>query len=106
MLSVFLILIYISYYFQLRSVQRLPTSRRALLARLGDSLRPKEVKDLVTLDTINAFCGGPVPTPKAHRLQAYTHRRKFLLLAYPSSISILVLTLVIVFLCFLFQKWT
>ena len=54
-------------------------------------LDQRKCKDLVTLDTIHAFCGGPMPTPETCRLQAYTHRRKFLLLAYLSSISILVL---------------
>ena len=42
---------------------------------------------MITLDTLHSYCSGPVPTPEAHRLNAYSHWRKFLHLGsfLPSS---------------------
>ena len=60
--------------------------------------KQRKWKDLVILDTIHAFYGGPMLTPIARQLQAYTHRRKSSLLVYPSGISI------IVSLCFFFRN--
>ena len=36
--------------------------------------------DIITLDTLHAYCGGSEPTPVARRLNAYSHRRKLHLL--------------------------
>lgn len=66
--------------------------------------KQRKWKDLVILDTIHAFYGGPVLTPIARQLQAYTHRHKSSLLVYPSGISIIVLTPSIVSLCFVFRN--
>ncbi|KAK9988496.1 hypothetical protein SO802_028735 [Lithocarpus litseifolius] len=37
----------------------------------------RRFKDLITLDTLHAYCGGPEPTPAARRLNAYSRRRNF-----------------------------
>ena len=34
-------------------------------------------KDIVTLDTLHAYCGGPKPMLAARRLKDYSCRRKF-----------------------------
>ena len=36
----------------------------------------RKCKDLITLDTLHAYCGGPKPTPVARRLNTYSRRRK------------------------------
>ena len=36
-------------------------------------------RDLVTLDTLHTYCGGPVPTPIARKLNSYSRHRKCLL---------------------------
>ena len=36
----------------------------------------QKCRDLITLDTLHLYCGGPEPTPKAHRLDEYCRRRK------------------------------
>ena len=34
-------------------------------------------RDLVTLDTLHTYCGGPVPTPIARKLNSYSCRREY-----------------------------
>ena len=34
--------------------------------------------DLITLDTLYAYCGGPEPIPEARRINAYSRRREFI----------------------------
>ena len=41
----------------------------------------RRCRDLITLNTLHAYCGGPKPTPATRRLNAYSHRRKFLYLS-------------------------
>ena len=41
-------------------------------------LDERKCRDLITLDTLQAYCGGPEPTPKARRLNAYSRRCKFI----------------------------
>ena len=36
-------------------------------------------KDLITLDTLHAYCGGPVPTPAARKLNSYSRHCEYLL---------------------------
>ena len=36
----------------------------------------RKCRDLITLDTLHAYCSGLEPTPAAHRLNTYSHRRK------------------------------
>lgn len=58
-------------------------------------------KGLVNLDTLHAFCGGPMPMPIARRLHAYTRRSKLYPCSSLSSIPSTILNHSIVFL----QKW-
>ena len=41
-------------------------------------LDERKCQDLITLDTLHAYCGGPEPTLAARRLNAYSRRRKFI----------------------------
>ena len=34
-------------------------------------------RDLITLDTLHAYCGGLVPTPAARKLNSYSRRREY-----------------------------
>lgn len=39
-------------------------------------------KDLIALNTLHAYCGGPEPMHAARRLNTYSRQRKFLLLGF------------------------
>ena len=39
----------------------------------------RKCRDLITLDTLHAYCGDPVPTPVARRLNSYSRCREYLL---------------------------
>ena len=38
----------------------------------------RKCRDLITLDTLYTYCGGPEPTLEARRLNAYSCRHKFI----------------------------
>ena len=40
-------------------------------------LSQRKWKDLVIADTLLAYCGGPKPSLTAHRLNVFSHGRKF-----------------------------
>ena len=42
----------------------------------------RKCRDLITLDTLHAYYGGPVPTPAARKLNTYSRRCKFLFLSF------------------------
>ena len=52
----------------------------------------RKCKDLITLDTLHAYCGGPEPTPATRRLNTYSRRCKFLFLCF-------FLPVVLIFVC-------
>ena len=37
----------------------------------------RKCRDLITLDTLHAYCGVPEPMPATRRLNSYSHRHKF-----------------------------
>ena len=39
-------------------------------------LEQRKCRDLINLDTIHLYCGGPEPTPEARKLGEYSRRRK------------------------------
>ena len=39
-------------------------------------LEQRMCRNLINLDTIHLYCGGPKPTPEAQKLGEYSHRRK------------------------------
>ncbi|KAL4609977.1 hypothetical protein ACB092_08G019100 [Castanea dentata] len=49
---------------------------------LSNPLEVKGWKDLVTLDSLHAFCGGSIPTDKAKQLDVQARLKKF---SFPSS---------------------
>lgn len=61
----------------------------------------RKCRDLITLDTLHAYCGGPEPTLAARCLYSYSRWRKFLLSSSRRFSSVFYLTFVI---CPL-QKW-
>ena len=42
----------------------------------------RKCRDLITLNTLHAYYGGPVPTPVACKLNTYSRRHKFLFLCF------------------------
>ena len=52
-------------------------NRRVFLGAFRIPLGQRKWKDLVTLETFHAFCGGPEPTVEARWLDAYACRCKF-----------------------------
>ena len=42
----------------------------------------RKCRELITLDTLHAYCGGLVPMPIAHKLNTYSQWRKFLFLSF------------------------
>ena len=43
-------------------------------------LEERSCRDLITLDYLHAYCGGPVPTPEARRLEELSRHREYLTL--------------------------
>ena len=41
-------------------------------------LEERKCRDLITLDTIHLYCGGPEPSPEARRLEEFSRRRKYI----------------------------
>ena len=41
-------------------------------------LDERKCRDLITLDTIHLYCGGPEPSPEARRLEEFSRRRKYI----------------------------
>jgi len=39
-------------------------------------LEDRKCRDLITLDTIHLYCGGPEPSAEARRLEEFAHRRE------------------------------
>ena len=39
-------------------------------------LEERKCRDLVTLDTIHLYCGGPEPSAEARKLEEFSRRRK------------------------------
>ena len=52
----------------------------------------RKCRDLITLDTLHAYSGGPVLTLAARKLNTYSRRRKFLFLYF-------FLPVVLIFIC-------
>ena len=44
-------------------------------------LDQRKCQDLITLDTLHAYCGGLESTPVVRKLNAYSHRRKYPLIS-------------------------
>ena len=45
-------------------------------------LEERSCRDLITLDYLHAFCGGPEPTPEARRLEEFSRHREYLTLIF------------------------
>ena len=41
-------------------------------------LEERKCRDLITLDTIHLYCGGPDPSPEARRLEEFSRRREYI----------------------------
>jgi len=52
----------------------------------------RKCRDLITLDTLRAYCGGPVPTPVARKINSYSRRREYLLFTFVVLFLLLFLT--------------
>ena len=52
----------------------------------------RKCRDLITLDTLHAYCDGPVSTLATCKLNTYSRRRKFLFLSF-------FLPVVLIFVC-------
>ena len=52
-------------------------------------LEERKCRDLITLDTIHLYCGGPEPSPEARRLEEFSRRREYIspwLFGYPRQL--------------------
>jgi len=64
----------------------------------------RKCKDLITLGTLHAYCGGPVPMPTARKINIYSHRCKFLFLCLLLGV-ILFLFAYLTSVSYPLQKW-
>ena len=46
---------------------------------LGFPLEQRKCRDLITLDTLHLYCGGPEPTAEARKLEEFSRQRKWTL---------------------------
>ena len=57
--------------------------QKAFIRRVPEiPFEERKCKDLITLDILHAYCGGPVSMPAACKLNTYSCQRKFLLLYF------------------------
>ena len=69
----------VPFFFFLASARPCITDEHEAFIRwvLDISFEEQKCKDLITLDTLHAYCGGPKLTPITRRLNEYSHCRKF-----------------------------
>ena len=62
---------------------RITDEQEAFIHQVLEILFDKQkCRDLITLDMLHIYCGGPEPMPAARRLNAYSRRCKSLLLCF------------------------
>ena len=63
-------------------------------------LDQRKCRDLITLDTLHAYCGGPMPTTEAHGLNNYSRSRKLSILSLHIFLSACLMpSLVLILIC-------
>ena len=71
------------YLFSASVCSRITDEQKAFIRQVLDiPFDERRCKELITLDTLHAYCGGPEPMPTTHRLNAYSCLHKFLLLGF------------------------
>ena len=83
-LCLFVVFDVVCFYLFLASVcSRITNEQEAFIHQVLDiPFDERRCKELITLDTLHAYCGGPEPMPTTRRLNAYSCQHKFLLLGF------------------------
>ena len=79
--SIYLISV-LMLFFSFFNYSNIIDEQEAFIHRILEiSFEQQKCRDLITLDTLHAYCGGPKLTPIARRLNTYSHRHKYYLIS-------------------------